>query len=45
MIKNRTHYNDLGADFLQRRNKEALVRLNVKRLMALGYTVTLEEIA
>ena len=45
MIKNRTRYNDLGADYFQNRNKEALVRQSVKRLQSLGFTVTLEEIA
>jgi transposase len=45
MIKFRTQYNDLGADFFQNRNKESLVRQSVKRLMSLGYTVTLEEVA
>jgi transposase len=45
MIKNRSRYNDLGADYFQHRNKEALVRQNVKRLAALGYNVILEEIA
>ena len=45
MIKNRTQFNDLGADYFQSRNKEALVTLNVKRLQALGFNVTLEEIA
>lgn len=45
MIKNRTQYNDLGADFFQTRNKESLVKQSVKRLMSLGYTVTLVEAA
>jgi hypothetical protein len=45
MIKNRTKYHDLGADFFQTRNKEALVKQNIKRLQALGYNVTLEEIS
>jgi len=45
MIKNRTRYNDLGADFFQNRNKESLVRQNVKRLQSLGFIVTLEEAA
>ena len=43
LIKNRTRYNDLGADFFQNRNKEAIVRQSVKRLEALGFTVSLEE--
>jgi len=45
MIQNKTHYNELGADFFQNRNRDALVRLNVKRLQALGYKVVLEETA
>jgi hypothetical protein len=45
MIKNKTRYDELGADYFQKRNKDALVRLNVKRLQALGFNVTLEEIA
>jgi len=45
MIQNRTHYHELGADFFQKRNKDALVRHNIKRLESLGYKVTLEEIA
>ena len=43
MIKNRTRYNDLGADYFQNRNKDAIVRQSVKRLQTLGFTVTLEE--
>ena len=45
MIKNRTKYNDLGADFFQNRNRDSLVRQNVKRLQSLGFVVTLEEVA
>jgi transposase len=45
MIQNRTRYRDLGADFLQNRNKEALVKQNVKRLQALGFKVILEQTA
>ena len=45
MIKNRTNYHDLGADYFQNRNKEALVKQNIKRLQALGYNVVLEKIA
>ena len=45
MIQNRTHYRDLGADFFQNRNKEALVKQHIKRLQALGFKVTLEHTA
>jgi len=42
MIKNRTKFKDLGADFFQNRNKDFLVRQNVKRLESLGFNVTLD---
>ena len=42
MIKNRSQYNDLGSDYFHKRNKDALMRQNVKRLEALGYKVSLE---
>jgi transposase len=45
MIKDKTHYNDLGADYFQQRNKESLVRQHVRKLQALGYEVSLEEAA
>jgi len=45
MIKNRTQYNDLGADFFQKRSRESLINQNVKRLEALGFMVSLEEVA
>ena len=45
MIKNRTQYNDLGADFFQNRSRESLIRQNVKRLESLGFVVSLEEVA
>jgi hypothetical protein len=45
MIQNRTSYRDLGADFFQNRNRAALIKQNVKRLQALGFNVTLEQIA
>ncbi len=35
-------YRELGADYFDQRNKEALARRLVKRLSTLGYTVTLE---
>ena len=35
-------YRDLGADYFDRRNKDALARRLVKRLSSLGYTVTLQ---
>ena len=45
MIKNRSQYNELGADFFQRRSKESLIIQNVRRLEAMGLKVTLEEVA
>lgn len=45
MIQNRASYHDLGADYFQRRNEEALVKQSVKRLEALGFSVSLEKAA
>jgi hypothetical protein len=45
MIKNRSRFNDLGADYFRKRNKDVLVRQSVKRLEALGFNVSLEEAA
>ena len=45
MIKNRTRYQDLGKDYFQRRNEDALVMQSLKRLEKLGYTVSLEKTA
>jgi Transposase and inactivated derivatives len=45
MIKNKTKYNDLGADFFQNRNRESIIKQNVKRLESFGFIVTLEEVA
>ena len=45
MIKNRTSYNDLGADYFQKRNRDNLVRYNVKKLESMGFKVILEDIA
>ena len=42
MLKDGTPYRDLGADHLDRRHAEQLVRYHVKRLAALGHKVTLE---
>jgi transposase len=45
LIKYRVKFNDLGADFFDRRNREHATRRAVKRLKALGYNVHLEEAA
>jgi transposase len=43
MIKNRTKYEDLGADFFNRRNENAIISQSLRRLEALGYTVSIEK--
>jgi len=45
MIKNRTRYQDLGAEFFHRRNEEALVKQSIRRLENLGYAVSVEKVA
>ncbi|MBX6378291.1 MAG: aldehyde dehydrogenase family protein, partial [Clostridia bacterium] len=45
MLKNKTGWNDLGIDYFDRRNKEAVARRMAKRIEALGYKVTIEEAA
>jgi transposase len=42
MIRNRTLYADLGGDYFERRDREALTRRLVNRLQRLGLKVTLE---
>jgi transposase len=42
MLKARTTYNDLGADFFDHLEPERLTRYYVKRLQSLGHKVTLE---
>ena len=41
MIKNGSSYSELGADYFNTRNKDALVRHNVSRLERLGDDVTI----
>ncbi len=43
MIKNKSSYNDLGADYFQKRNRDNLARYNVKRLEALGFNVIIQD--
>jgi hypothetical protein len=43
LIKYDLEFKDLGADFFDRRNREHATRRAVKRLIALGYKVHLEE--
>jgi len=42
MIKNNTAYCDLGANFFDVRNKEAIVKRSTRRIEELGYYVTLK---
>lgn len=43
MLTRQEPYRDLGPDYFDQRNKNALARRMLKRLASLGYTVTLEE--
>ncbi len=45
MIKDRSHYYELGNDYFQKRNRDVLIRQSVKRLETLGFTVSLKETA
>jgi transposase len=45
LIKHDLRFNDLGADFFDRRNREQAIRRAVKRLTALGYNVHLDPVA
>jgi transposase len=45
MLKNGTAYKDLGADYFDRRNKDAIARRATRRLEALGFTVVLTKTA
>ena len=42
IIKNGVRYQDLGANYFDKRNREGVVRRSVKRLEALGYEVTVK---
>jgi transposase len=43
LVKHNLKFNDLGADFFDRRNRERATRRAVKRLNALGYNGRLEQ--
>src|SRR6266404_358890 len=45
MIKNRTRYHDLGADYFDRRSKQARTRRLVSQLASLGYDVQITPLA
>ena len=44
MIRDRSHYRDLGADYFNKINKQEIVRRTVKRIESLGFKVILEEL-
>lgn len=44
MIRDRSHYRDLGADYFNNLNKQDIVRRTVKRIESLGFKVTLEKL-
>ncbi len=43
ILKNRQPYHDLGANYFDKRKSNAVLKNAVKRIEALGYTVTVEE--
>jgi transposase len=45
LLKDGSHFHDLGADFFDRRNQDALERRLVRRLEALGNKVSIERVA
>ena len=45
ILKDGTVYQDMGSNYFDRIDREAVVRRNVRRLENLGYTVTLQESA
>jgi transposase len=44
IIRDRSHYRDLGADYFNKLNKQDIVRRTVKRIESLGFKVTLEQL-
>lgn len=42
MLRDGTHYQDLGAAYFDQRDRQAVVRRSIRRLERLGYTVTLQ---
>jgi hypothetical protein len=45
MIRDRSHYRYLGADYFNKLNKQEIIRRTVKRIESLGFKVTLEELS
>jgi hypothetical protein len=43
MIRDGTHFNDLGADYFTERNRDEIKKRSIKRLESLGYSVTVAE--
>jgi transposase len=44
MIRDRSHYRELGADYFNNLNKQDIIKRTVKRIESLGYKVILEEL-
>jgi transposase len=45
LILTGSRYQDIGADYFDKRNKEAIAKRSIKRLNALGYEVTIKKMA
>jgi transposase len=45
MIRDGTAFEELGADYLTKQNKEGIIKRSVKKIEALGFKVTVEEVA
>ena len=45
MIKRGDHYNDLGADYYDRRDPEGLAKRLAKRIEKFGFTVTVQPLS
>ena len=45
MLKDGTVYRDMGSDYFERLDREAIVRRSIRRLENLGYQVTVQEVA
>lgn len=45
ILKHKVPYRELGADFLDRRKKDKVVRSYINRLVGLGYEVTVKQTA
>ena len=45
ILKYRVPYEELGANYLDERKRDRIARSYIKRLVTLGYAVTLKEVA